>query len=91
MDIGSSIRSLRIKKGVSQGDFAKKLGISQTSLSQIELNIKNPHKKNLECICKNLGISVGGLCVISLTQEDIPIDKRDVYSAIKSVLDNIFL
>ena len=56
MNIGNSIRKLRIEKSLSQGELSKKCGLSQNSLSQIELGNKYPSSKNLKKICKILEI-----------------------------------
>ncbi len=45
--IGRRIRTLRLMRGVSQGELAKKLGLSQTNLSNIERGRTKATLKNL--------------------------------------------
>ena len=76
MDIGTSIRNLRIKKSISQGELAKKCELSQNSISQIELGNKRPSPKNLKKICEILEISESILYLYSIDEKDVPEDNR---------------
>lgn len=42
MNVGASIRSIREKKGMSQGKLAEKVNITQSMLCQIERGTKTP-------------------------------------------------
>lgn len=42
MTLGESIKYIRKQAGMSQREFAKVIGCSQTLISSIELGIKNP-------------------------------------------------
>ena len=54
MLIGSKIRKLRLEKGITQIELAKKAGISNTYLSDIENERTNPSLKTLFKIAKAL-------------------------------------
>ena len=54
MLIGSKIRKLRLEKGITQIELAKKAGISNTYLSDIENERTNPSLKTLLKIAKAL-------------------------------------
>ena len=50
--IGQNIKIMRIRKGVTQSELAKKLGISQTHMSNLEhgrvsVNLKNVKQNSL--------------------------------------------
>jgi transcriptional regulator with XRE-family HTH domain len=56
--LGSQIRKLRKKKGLKQIEFCKICNISQTYLSQIENDIKQPKISMLKFIAKKIGATV---------------------------------
>ena len=58
---GKRVRAIRVKKQMSQGDVAKKLGVSVNYISQIERGIENLSLKGIEKLAKAIGVSVGEL------------------------------
>lgn len=90
MDIGTAIKILRKEKGLGQKQLAEMCGISVNALSQIEINATFPQKSTIKKICESLQIPVSYLLFFSISDEDIPDDKKVVFkslnSAIKSVL-----
>lgn len=79
MNIGHSIREFRIQKKFSQGEFARKCGISQTSISQIENGIKKPNSGSLKKICKVLELPETILYLKGLEESDVPDSKKEVF------------
>lgn len=57
-DYRQIIRSKREAEGLSQYELAKKLGITQTFLSEIERGRKNPSLEQFFKICEALEIRV---------------------------------
>ncbi|GMQ56801.1 hypothetical protein AN1V17_11950 [Vallitalea sediminicola] len=55
------IREFRVKQGLSQIELAKKIGISNGYLSEIESYKKSPRVSTLEDIAKVLGVKVKDL------------------------------
>ena len=76
MNIGGTIKDLRIKKGFNQQEFAVKCKISATSLSQIENGIKRPNPNTLKNICKALGVSESIIYLMSADVNDVPKNKK---------------
>ena len=91
MNIGSTIKDLRKKKGIKQGVFADIIGISGTSLSQIENNNTIPKKSTLEKICNELNVSSELIYLLSIKEEDIPEGNRDKYQATFSGIRNLMI
>ena len=89
MNIGKSIRKIRIEKSLSQGELAKRCELSQNSLSQIELGIKQPSSKNLKKICEILEIPETILYFYSLEEYDVPERKRETYKTLFPVFQSI--
>ncbi len=53
---GETVRIIRHKKNMSQGDLAKKLNVHPTYISKIERGIQNPSLRGIEKIAKALGV-----------------------------------
>ena len=94
MDLGSTIKKTRKHRGYTQGEFAPICGISQTYLSQIENNQKEPNLSILKIIAEKLTIPLPILFFQSLTEEDIQPAKKEFFNAInpsvKQIIDEIF-
>ena len=55
---GANIKSLRLKKGLSQRELAKRSGLDVTYCSGIERGVRNASLKSLEKVAKGLGCSI---------------------------------
>ena len=55
--INSNIKELRIKHGLTQEEFAEKIGISVQGLSNIERNRYQPTSDTVDKICKSFKIT----------------------------------
>lgn len=89
MKIGAIIKKLRTKRKIRQKDFAEKCGISQTYLSQIENDDRNPTISVLEKISEVLSIPYPVLSFLTLNEESIAEEKRESYKTAKPILDGI--
>ena len=94
MDIGKTIGKVRKKMGMSQAELASAIGITQTSLSQIENGVTRPNQKTLDSICEKIGIPESLLYVLSINREDVPDEKKEIYDtlypSIKDFMIKIF-
>lgn len=95
MNIGTIISSLRKGKGYKQGEFANVVGISQTYLSLIEKNHREPNLSLLKTIAATLSIPLSAILFLSLQEEDVPAHKREFYSGLygkmKQLIESMFL
>ena len=55
--LGKNLRKLRLKKNLSQGDFATALNVDRAYISNIENGRMNPTLSTLEKIANALGIT----------------------------------
>jgi len=91
MKIGSAIKSIRKKIGVPQWELADKCGLSQTSMSQIENNIKRPHSKTIAKICEALEIPESIIYIIAMEDVDVPSNKKNTYNLVYPSIKSLAL
>jgi transcriptional regulator with XRE-family HTH domain len=59
--LGLNLKKIRTKKGISQGDIAKELGVSRGFISTIENGKTNPTLATISKLAKAVGTSVNDL------------------------------
>lgn len=72
-----SPESIRKELKVSRVELAKRSDLSVTALYNIENNISFPPKETIEKLCGSSHIPVSYLMLYSLTEDDVPDDKRE--------------
>lgn len=89
MDLGNTLRTIRREKNITQSEAVLKLKISQTYLSQLEANKKEPSLPMLKKISKFYGIPVPVIMWKSLTDKDIVHSKKEAWAILKVSVDNL--
>jgi transcriptional regulator with XRE-family HTH domain len=82
MDLGNIIKNTRKQKKLTQIEFASTCGITQTYLSQIESNLKEPNLSTLKRISNSLNIPLPILFFLSMTEEDVQPNKRKAFEIV---------
>jgi transcriptional regulator with XRE-family HTH domain len=94
MDLGNIIRNIRKQRGQTQSEFALSCGITQTYLSQIESNLKEPNLATLKTISENLDVPLPILFFLSMTEDDVQPNKRKAFQivspSVKSLVNEFF-
>src|ERR1700722_7471606 len=94
MKLGTAIKAMRIKTGLKQLELAQRCDITQTYLSQIENNLKEPNISTLKHIATNLNIPLPILFFLSIEENDISPLKRSAFKMIdgpiKSMINEFF-
>jgi len=94
MDIGNTIKQIRIKKGLKQNEFAERCQLTQAYVSKIESNQKEPALGVLKTIADVLETPLPVLFFHSLTAEDIEPRKREAFQiilpSIKGMIESFF-
>ena len=94
MDLGSIIKNIRKHKGLTQNELASLSNITQTYLSQIETNLKEPNLSTLKVISHNLEIPLPIIFFLSMTEEDVQPEKRNAFKivspSVKSLIHEFF-
>lgn len=71
--------------------LAEEVGISQTSLSQIESDIKRPSSNTIKGVCNVLGISEPLLYLMATEETDIPESRRALFNALLPTLKSVIM
>lgn len=94
MNLGSIIKEIRKQRRQTQIEFAANCSITQTYLSQIENNAKEPNLATLKKISENLDLPLPILFFLSLNEDDIPPEKRKAFEiinpSVKSLINEFF-
>ncbi len=91
MEIGTAIREIRKSKSITQKELAVKCNLSNNSITQIELNNTFPKKDTIKKICKALKIPTAFLLFYSLTEKDIPKNKREIYRILTPLIKKLIV
>ena len=54
--VGDQLKTLRIKRALTQQELAEKAGISQNDLNRIELNNQEPHFRTIRKLAQALDV-----------------------------------
>ena len=87
MTLGEVIKILLKRKGLSQVQLAAQIGKSKTSVSQIINGIYSPSQETLESISKVVEVPVPVIHFMSLSADDIPEDKKQLYQMMSPMMD----
>ena len=68
--INTNIKELRVKNGLTQEEFAEKIGISIQGVSNIERNRYQPTAETIDKICKNFDITPVELLLVKHTNHE---------------------
>lgn len=92
MNYGKAIRDLRVFKMCQhQTLFAEGIGITQSYLSSIENGNKKPSTDLLEKIAEHVKIPMPILFWKSITEQDVPEEKRESFKQLKSSIDALVM
>ncbi|MGK7897618.1 MAG: helix-turn-helix domain-containing protein [Xenococcus sp. (in: cyanobacteria)] len=89
MNLGQVIKNIRRTNGQTQNEFATECGITQTYLSQIESNLKEPNLSTLKRISEGLKVPLPILFFLSLDEEDIEPSKRKAFQIIGPSINSL--
>lgn len=91
MNLGTAIKTIRKQKGLGQKELAELCEISVNALSQIEINSSFPQKNTINRICEALNIPVSYLLLFSISEEDVPEDKKIVFNSLNNAIKNVLI
>ena len=88
MNLGNTIKNIRSKRGMRQNELADRCKLSQTYLSLIENNQKEPNISTLKQICFCLDVPLPIFFFMSLDDEDVQINKKEAFKLIAPAIKN---
>lgn len=91
MNFGQGIKTLRKHKGVKQKELAAKCNISANALCQIENGNAFPQRETLNKVCAALQFPTSYLLFFSITEDDIPEEKRKMFKQINGMIKSLLL
>ena len=83
-EIGSRIRKYREERGLSQKQFAEKIGVSNSRVSNWEQGINRPDADILANICIALDVSPSLLLGIRVSTDELTEQERRILLAYRS-------
>lgn len=90
MNYGHALKTIRESRNLSQGDAAKKAGVSQTYLSQVEGNVKkSPSEDIIKKLCKVYKIPPIIVTYMAAEKKDIPKSRKHLFDVLKPPMDAI--
>ena len=89
MNLGQGIRTFRKGRGWRQNVFAKKAGISQTYLSQIESGKRIPDTQVLVKIASEFNLPLAVFMWKTLELSDIESRKIEAFKLLKPIIDSL--
>lgn len=57
MDIKDRVKAVRLENGLAQKEFARRIGLAQTSYSSVETGVSPVQERHIISICSEFGIS----------------------------------
>lgn len=91
MDIGNAIKILRKEKQINQKKLAALSEISVNALCQIENNAAFPQKSTIQRICDALEIPTSYLLLFSISEEDVPKEKRLAFNSLNKAMKSVLI
>ena len=95
MNLGNTIKNVRVKLGISQKDLAEKCKMSPAYLWEIENNEKEPSIGKLKIIANALNMPLPVLFFLSFDYDDIKPEKREAVAlletSIRGLMTDLFL
>jgi XRE family transcriptional regulator, regulator of sulfur utilization len=91
MNYSEIFKIARKKKGLSQIEMAKLLGVSNVHLCLIEIGKRNPSNGLLDRLSYEMDIPLKVMMWFSVEETDIKFDKREIFKSIKPAVDKLIL
>lgn len=86
-EIGNRIRKYREERQLSQKEFAKMIGVSNSRVSNWEQGINRPDADLLADICRALNVSPSILLDVRLSADDLNDQERKIIKAYRTKTD----
>lgn len=89
MKIGNVLKSIRIEKGLTQVQVAKKMKVQQAQVSRIESGKMEVEAATMKKICKVYGVPYQIVVWMSLEEKDVQATKKAAFVKLRPAVDNL--
>lgn len=89
MNLGKAIKTIRIKSGIRQNEFARLINVTQGYLSQLEADKKEPSIDLLNRISQQVFIPLPILLWFSVDESDVKKGLEDSFKIMKPSIDEL--
>ena len=86
MNIGKAIKDIRKAKGITQKELASLIDRSVNAVCDIEKGKSWPSMETVNRFAKALGVPQSYILLFSITEEDVPEDKRQIFKVLAEPL-----
>lgn len=89
MELGNTIRSIRVKRNLTQQRLAELSKTSILTISKIERGITIPGESVLNKICSSLDIDKNAVFFLSISLNDVQENKKEAFSILENSLKDL--
>jgi len=89
MQIGKTIKAIRRKRNITQCEFSKQLGMTQSYMSLVENGLKNPSDNMIKKVSDIFDIPTPVLVWYAICDEDVKENLRKDFNFIKPIIDKM--
>ena len=91
MDIGQAIKALRLRRGMTQTQLARRCDMSTNAICSLETGKSYPPQATVSKLCEVFAISQALFMMSAVEEGDFPEEKRVLYRAMLEPLRNELL
>jgi XRE family transcriptional regulator, regulator of sulfur utilization len=89
MKTNETIKRLLKERKISQKELAKRIGKSQTAVSQILKGNYNPNPETMNKISNVLNVPIPVISYLSLDRNDVPDNKKQLFDILNPSVNNL--
>lgn len=87
MNLGEAIKLILKERNMNQIQLSEKVGKSQTAISQILNGAYSPTAETMQKIAEALDVPVAVISFLTLSEEDVPENKKDFFKAMHPIME----
>ena len=88
MNIGAAIRKSRIRQGMTQQELCKRMGLTQSFMSQIESGKRETTTKQLKKVALILDTPLELIMFMSMDRDQVIPENRKFYDIVKPIMND---
>lgn len=89
MNLGRTLKEVRVRKGRRQNEVADTIGISAPYLSQVEAGKQEPSWDLIKSLCKLYGLPPAILMWMAMEAKDVKKNKQAAFETLRGPMSNL--